>query len=323
MEQAMGGRRATEDELEQWRTEGWVVLEGLVSTEEIDAALPDLWQLYPTPEEYFADPESEKVQIFHSGNPFLRKVKTAGTPFAAYDQFVGLRQFPWPGSGALNRLAVHAGIVDFVERALETTDLRLYQSMTWAKYAGDTDYEQDHHTDLNHSWLPPITEASWRHVEGFLFLSDIDEGSGPTHVVNRSDAEGLSLDRRYTREEAPQLYDKERKATGVRGSYLAYRTDVFHRGANLTTPGSSRFLMNLSFRRAEQDWIGYHALQSRQGMDALRFIEASSPRELELVGFPSPGHPVWTEELVERTSRRYPGLDMAPWRKALTADQAP
>jgi hypothetical protein len=247
-------------------------------------------------------------------------VDLTGGPLAVVDQFVGLRQFPWPGSGALNRLAVHPGNVDFMERALETTDLRLYQLMTWAKYAGDADYEQDHHTDLNHSWLPPISEDPWRHVEGFLFLSDIDEGNGPTHVVNRTDAQGLSLDGRYPRDKAPELYAKERKATGVRGSYLAYRTDVFHRGVNLTRPGSSRFLMNISFRRSEQDWIGYHALQSRQGPDAQRFIEGSSVRELELIGFPPPGHPVWTEELVERTNRRYPALDMSPWRKALSSE---
>ena len=314
----MPTRLASEAELEQWRTEGWVVLEGLIGTDEIDAALPDLWQLYPTPEEYYGDPESEKVQVFHSGSPFLRKIDLTGTPYAQADQFVGLRQFPWPGSGALNRLAVHASIVDFMERALGSDDLRLYQLMTWAKYAGDTDYEQEHHTDLNHSWLPPISDDPWLHVEGFLFLCDIDEGNGPTHVVSRSDDGGLSRDARYTRDVAPQIYEKERKATGVRGSYLAYRTDVLHRGVNLTRPGSSRFLMNISGRRAEHDWIGYHAFQSR---GLAQFVEGRTPRELALLGFPSPGHPVWTEELVERTSRRYPGLDMAPWRKALVEAQ--
>jgi hypothetical protein len=78
--------------------------------------------------------------------------------------------------------------------------------------------------------------------------------------------------------------------------------------------------MNISYRRAEQDWIGYHAFQSRgQGPAIVQFIESCSIRELELFGFPPPGHPIWTEDLLERTNRRYPGLDMAPWRKALTA----
>jgi hypothetical protein len=97
---SMGGRLAADRELEHWRTEGWVVLDGLVGIEEIDAAKSDLWQLYPTPEEYFGDPDSVKVQVFHSGNPLLRRVKTAGPA----DQFLGLRQFPFPGSGAMNHL---------------------------------------------------------------------------------------------------------------------------------------------------------------------------------------------------------------------------
>jgi hypothetical protein len=313
----MGGRQATELELEQWRTEGWVVLEGLVGSEDIDAAASDLWELYPTPEEYFSDPDGEKVQIFHSGSPLLRKVKSAG----GGDQFVGTREFPWPGSGALNRLPVHAMIVDFMERALETTDIRLYQLQTWAKYAGHTNYEQPHHTDGNHSWLPSMSEAPWRHVEGFLFLSDIDEGCGPTHVVSRSDAADLSVDSGYRRQDAPSLYDKECKATGVRGSFLAYRSDVFHRGSDLTRTGASRFLMNISYKRAGQDWIGFHSFQSRAGSPAItRFIESCSVRELELIGFPAPGHEIWTEDLVERTNRRYPALDMSPWRKALTAE---
>src|SRR3954453_1949950 len=127
-------RLATDAELEQWRTEGWVVLEGLVGTDEIDAAGSDLWELYPTPEEYYGDPDSAKVQVFHSGSPMLRKVES----HSRADQFLGMRQFPFPGSGALNRLAVHPMIVDFMERALATTDVRLYQLQTWAKYAGVT-----------------------------------------------------------------------------------------------------------------------------------------------------------------------------------------
>ena len=46
-------------------------------------------------------------------------------------------EFPLPGSGALNRLCVHPAIVDFMERALETRDLRCYQAQVSAKYTGE------------------------------------------------------------------------------------------------------------------------------------------------------------------------------------------
>ena len=93
-------------------------------------------------------------------------------------------EFAFPGTGALSRLCVHPAIVDFAERALQTTDLRVYQAQVAAKYTGLTNYEQPMHTDRNHSWLPPRPEPPWWHVEGFLYLSDVDDGTAPTHLVS-------------------------------------------------------------------------------------------------------------------------------------------
>ena len=74
----------------------------------------------------------------------------------------------------------------------------------------------------------------------------------------------------------------------------------------------------MSFRTAGQDWIGYDNAQSRStSPDWVRFAEGSSPRELELFGFPPPGHPVWSTALIEATQIEYPKLDLDPWRAAL------
>jgi hypothetical protein len=43
-------------------------------------------------------------------------------------------------------------------------------------------------------------------------------------------------------------------------------------------------------------------------------------RQLTVLGFPEPGHPYWNEETLRGVARRYPLLDMAPWRQ--TADGA-
>jgi hypothetical protein len=104
----------------------------------------------------------------------------------------------------------------------------------------------------------------------------------------------------------------------VRGSYLAYRNDVWHRAVDLTASGGSRFLLNVSFKVAGVDWIGYHSWQSKaQSPDLVAFIEGSTPRELALLGFPEPGDPIWTPELLDATAHEYPGLDLGPWRDAL------
>ena len=78
-----------------------------------------------------------------------------------------VRHVSVPWAPALNRLCVHPSIVDFAERALGSTDIRLYQAGASAKYAGVTNYEQPMHIDRNHPWLPPGSESPWWNLEGF------------------------------------------------------------------------------------------------------------------------------------------------------------
>ena len=59
------------------------------------------------------------------------------------------------------------------------------------------------------------------------------------------------------------IYEAERPAPGVRGSYLAYRSDVWHRGAAFGGAKTARFTLGLCFRRADHEWIGYDTQQSR------------------------------------------------------------
>ena len=117
----------------------------------------------------------------------------------------------------------------------------------------------------------------------------------------------------------PDLYAAELPAPGVRGSLLAYRGDVFHRGVDLTEPGTARFILALAFKRAGQEWIGYTTHQSKSSSPGwVEFAEGSTPRELELFGFPPPGHEVWTAELLDATAEKYPKLNLEPWRRSLT-----
>jgi len=318
----MTARRASADEVARWQEHGWVLLEDLVPTQEIDAAVDDLHQLFPTAAEYHADPEGETLRRLGRPPPHPGGfVWPDDGPGFRDEQHRWQGLFPFPGTGSLNRLTVQPAIIDFVERALGTTDLRVYQIGVSAKYTGITNYEQPMHTDRNHSWLPAIPEAPWWHVEGFLYLSDIAATGNPTHLVSVRDAVG----RRTTTplimpDRDPALYAAEKPAAGRRGSYLAYRTDVFHRAVDMTETGGSRFLLNVSYKTAEVDWVGYHALQSRAiSPDWTRFAEGCTPRQLALFGFPPPGHRVWSSALIEATQRLYPGLDLDPWRQGLPA----
>ena len=315
----MGGRRARDDEVARWRDEGWVLLDDLVAADDIDAATPDLRFVFPPAEKFHAAPERNRPpgrtdEDLRRGYPAMPEHGPAFRP--EQHRFRG--EFPFYGSGLLTRLTVHPAVVDFMERALGTTDLRIYQAQVSAKYTGDADFEQPMHTDRNHSWLPPRMEPPWWNVEAFLYLSDVDEGNAPTHVVDRRDSLGRSTERFFMPADDPDLYAKEQAAVGRRGSLLAYRPDVFHRGVDLTRPGASRNLLNVSYKVAGQDWIGFHSMQSRATHPSwVQFVESATPRELELFGFPPPGHPVWTAALVDATTEKYPNLDVGPWRRAL------
>ena len=229
----MTSRLATDAEVATWRDEGWVLLEGLVGAEEIDALVDDLNQIFPSAEEHQADPEGVHDQW--RGRP-----KQPEEAFVWPDEGPGFRPaqqrwmaaFPFPGSGALNRICVHSSIVDFAERALGNEDIRLYQAHASAKYAGITNYEQPIHIDRNHSWLPAASESPWWNLEGFLYLTDVTEDDNPTRLVSVRDTD--RIDNPYgvlmPRSNA-EVYAAELPAPGVRGSYLAYRSDTYHRGA--------------------------------------------------------------------------------------------
>jgi hypothetical protein len=310
--------------VDTWREEGWVLLDDLVGTDAVDAATDDLEVLFPSAEEYYADPGG--VTARRRGHPLEPKEEYTwpddGPGFRpAQQRWMGA--FPFGGSGTLNRLCVHPSIVDFAERALGSEDIRLYQAHASAKYSGLTNYEQPMHTDRNHSWLPASGEAPWWNLEGFLYLSDVTEAENPTRMVSVRDSAKITSPYPVVLPQMdPDVYAAEKACPGVRGSYLAYRSDTWHRGAAFASSHTARFVLGLAWKRAGQDWIGYDTQQSRStGSEWTHFVEQSTPRELELFGFPPPGHDIWSEPLLAETGRRYPELDLSPWRDALgTAD---
>lgn len=319
----MASRLASDTEVDTWREEGWVLLEGLVASEDIDAAGEDLHRLFPTVEEYAADPEGVVRKRTGSAGDEDDDREDAFWPVDGPGfrkrQHIWVTEFPFPGSGALNRLCLHPSVVDFAERALGTPDIRLYQSHATAAYAGITNYEQPMHIDRNHSWLPPVNRSPWWNLEGFLYLSDVTESDNATRVVSLPDSAHVAETTPVVMPaDDPALYRSEHRAIGRRGSYLAYRSDVFHRGAPFGGTDRARFLLALAFKRAGQEWIAYNQAQSKSTQrEWLAFAQRLTPRQLELFGFPPPGHPIWDQDLLDRTALRYPRLDLEPWRQAL------
>ncbi len=147
-----------------WRRDGFVVLPEFLAGPQLRAAVAELAQVFPTAEEFHADPCAEH-----------------NLPYGS--EFGGLVPFPFP-SVALCNLVACAALVDLAEAVFGTQDVRVYAAELWAKYSGVARYEQEHHRDyLNHTPLAPSSDHRWRGLELFVWLCDVPEDLGPTHVV--------------------------------------------------------------------------------------------------------------------------------------------
>ena len=290
------------------------------STDEIDAALEELCPASPAASRVprrprRASPSGGSVGRRHHDGRAGRGHRS-GPGFSSRAAPLAGRSSPSPGA-RLNRLCVHPAIVDFMDRALQSTDLRCTRPRSSAKYTGDTNYEQPMHTDRNHSWLPPRMEPPWWHVESFLYLSDVDEGTAPTHLVPLPRL-GRPLDQLPlicpTAIPSSTRPNGRPRACAARCSCTAPTCST---AGSISPPGRRALPAQRQLQVAGQDWIGYHSdAVARDSLDWDRFVEASTPRELELFGFPPPGHPIWNAELLDLTAERYPKLDLTPWRAA-------
>jgi hypothetical protein len=290
---------------------GFVLIERFLAEGELERARPGLWDLYPTAEDFHAGRDARAERY--------RDPDFDATPAFRRKQFEGLREFPFRHQ-PLNRLALHPELIRLAEALLGTRDVRLYQAETYAKYTGATSYEQPLHVDYtNHVMLPPRSDGRFRQVQLFLYLTEVTEAHGPTHVVSRRYTRGLPLfPQRFDSPAPPRLEHLEVSAAGPAGSLLAYAADVLHRGTDMTLRGGARFFFNLAFRPAGADWVGGNPWPRRGIVPGwTELVEGLGPRPLEVLGFPPPGHPYWNPETLAGAADRYPGLDLAPWRAAL------
>ncbi len=281
-----------------WRRDGYVVLPGYLAGPELDAARHDLAGVFPSAADYHAGPDAGRNREFTG------------------DEFGGIIAFPFP-SVALCRVVVHDKLIDLAGAIFGTPDIRVYASELWAKYSGAASYEQEHHRDyLNHTPLvPAVGDLRWRGLEMFIWLSDVPEDHGPTHIVPLPVSAGEPpLPHGYLRQEHPEFYAHEVSGAGPAGTVVAYSTDTFHRGTEITSPRSARYSAHVSYKHADNQWTGRHSWGDHSfHPDWNPFAEQASLRQLLLFGFPPPGHPYWTPQTRGDLAVRYPGLDTCRW----------
>jgi len=330
------------EQVRSWRENGFAFVDGVFPAELIERARAESAPLFPAP----GSKESEAVTDYGSG---------------------GVMEFPTP-SDAINEITLHPRLLGAVSQLLgiRVRDLRLTQSEPWPKYgrqrraAGKLDnQDQRMHVDYpNHTLTHPADWDRPEAVEILLYFDAVEHCGGATEFVPRSEPDdpayqgplvrtpglaGLEFvnDRTqaeaYLREVAPDiaqwraenLYARARSVQHRPGSVLFYRHDLWHRGTPLQ-PGTMRLMQNMTFRRADCEWIstvhvGWAWAMYRPSKVMVNLLAQGTVDQRCVLGFPEPGHAYWTRGTLDAVRARLEpwGMDMAPyeaaWEKRLPA----
>jgi len=261
---------------ERWDTDGWCLVEGLFTPDEVAAAIDEVRSLFPSPDAV----ATGEVRDFNLSWDSVKPV------------------FPFAGR-ALNRLAVHDSVIDLAQSLLGTDHVRLYQGTASAKYTGShDDYEQLLHADFgNHTLVVPRHDVGYQHLLLFIYLSDVTPETAATRIVPLGLTGGIPTERTYLDlAEYADIYAAEVPASGPAGTVLAYRPDVYHRGTALRAPDSARFLLHVAYKPVGTDWAGYHTFPIHgEGTAWHHFVSGATVRQLTVLGFPEPGMTPWFE----------------------------
>jgi ectoine hydroxylase-related dioxygenase (phytanoyl-CoA dioxygenase family) len=277
---------------------GYTVVPDLLTEAEAAAARANMLLYFPSSQELAAAPQRYAAILEE----------------AEYQQI----EFPFAGD-ALNNIATHPRIISFVEKLLGDREVLLSQSAIWAKYAGTGAFEQPMHTDFEGNTLVyPRNDGAFRQVNMILYYTDVDETMGPTCVVPFGKKKESLWPPFRPRAKYPELYRREKKILVRAGSALVFSMSTFHRASEMLADHGVRFTHHMVYRSARYPFAGYNQW-SRFGekKEMRRFLEQATPRQREVIGFPAPGHLYWTKETLGGVARRYPKMDMTPYRASV------
>ncbi|MGB1629310.1 MAG: phytanoyl-CoA dioxygenase family protein [Acidimicrobiales bacterium] len=303
--------RHHDHQIDHWRREGAVVLRDFFTPDELAPVVDDMEAMYGHLRPTDAGGHTEL-------EPALARAK----------QFEHIHDMPFPASPAVNLLGLHPALIATARAALGTDDVRLYQNHTWAKFTGQTDFDQPHHCDFkNHTLTVPGERAVERTINFMIYLTDVTDAHGAIHYVPLSASDPIvGHDRMSFANTADgtlqRLIEVEHSGAAPAGSVFAYGIDVYHRGTDLTAPGAHRFTITASYKAAGNDQIGWSAWPRWFREPWEQVMNHATPEQLTCLGVPAPGDPFWTELTLHRTSARWPEMDLTPYRLALRAKPA-
>ncbi len=282
----------TQQHYDQLLKHGYAIVPNFLGTEELGLARQNMQRYFPSYDELQSTPE--RYGFIHEDPEHLQV------------------EFPFAGE-ALNDISTHPEIISFVERLLGTEDVLLSQAAIWAKYAGTGDFEQGLHLDYQGNTLVvPRDDGDYRQVNFILYYSEVPQEMGPTYVVSQQNTTDLSIwPTHRTRKKNAELYKLEKPVLANAGDLLIFSMRTWHRASDITADSGARFSHHMVYRSARHVFQGYHQWSQHGENELLQhFIASASPRQREVLGFPKPDDPYWTDQTRAAVKLRYPGISL-------------
>ncbi|MEO1100636.1 MAG: phytanoyl-CoA dioxygenase family protein [Pseudomonadota bacterium] len=302
-------QRFTDEHIDAWNRDGAVLIPNFFTAEELAPVVKDFELLYGERRVRSRTAHTEDREIGGGFN---------------FDQFRNIDDMPFDCSPALNLLGLHPALIDLARSALETDDVRLYQSHSWAKHTGETNYDQPFHCDYkNHTLTVPSDEKGLRTINIMIYVTEVTDDLGAIHYVPQPESNPITGEHRTMfldgdPKAQEQLKAIERSGAGPAGSIFAYGIDVYHRGTNLTAPEGFRYTLTSSYKAAGNDMIGWSAWPYAFMKPWHLLFDNATPDQLACLGVPRPGDPFWTPRTIARSQERWPNWDMTAYKAAIS-----
>ncbi len=302
--------RFTQDHVDQWREDGFCVLENFFTPEEYEPVLADFEDIYRD----VAQPEEQAMKRMLKGGDDVDLNRAT--------QFQNIHSLPYNASVEMNLISLHPQLIAFARALLGAPHVHCYQSHTWAKFTGQADYNQDFHCDFgNHTLTVPADDPVDRAVDFIFYLTDVTKEHGALRYVTKPDVKkalGRPALAAPTEEEQAALLKFEQVVEVPAGSLVAHGIDTMHRGANLTVANARRFSMTVGYKTAGNDNIGYNVWQTGANKPWELILNNATAEQLSMLGIPEPGDPYWSLRTLKLTQARWPGWDMGQYFERAT-----
>ncbi len=281
----------TGEHLASWRRDGYCIVESFIDPEVVAETVEQLHLHLPTWEQFHHD---------RSSWPEAKSLTW--------------QQFPYRAP-LMNDLALNPELISFARRALGTDDIMLSHSEAMTKYASDHDFDQQLHMDFpNNTFVVPMADRV-EQLASITYLTDVPIELGPTRVVSLTDGEPWADRHRWHRDEAPELYDRERAVTVPAGSILLYSMGTLHRGSAIIADEGLRHSIHIAYQHRSMTWGGWRDFVREAHLrPSAEFVTGLTTDQRTMLGFPPRGDGYWTVRSIAAVQRRYPEMDLSDYR---------